>query len=131
MAKKIEDLTDSAASPVSGQDISWFKKSVAKVTQNRESYGRNLTDYEMFLISVGAITWYPSKRNLTVSAYKEEHLDGYIQKYVLENHPMLADHFKNMSRPMMTDENKKKYRWMRSHFVPRLFWDDIYQMARG
>jgi len=115
----------------SQDDIKWFKRSIEKFVPNgRETYGKNLSLYEMFLISVSAVTFYPESRRLTALTYHDNDIENYMQKYVLDNHPTCGDKFRELSRPMMTDENKRKHRWIRDRFVPRAFFDELYQASK-
>ena len=132
MAKKIEELSASGDAPVFSQDdIKWFKRGVDKfISTGREQYGDSLTTYEMFLVSVAAINWYPDKKRVTVASYHDNDIDGYINKYVIENHPTAGETFKDLSRPMTKDETNKKHRWIRDRFVPRAFWDALREQAK-
>lgn len=115
----------------SQDDIKWFKRSLEKLkVSGRARYGDCLTAYEMFLISVAAVNWYPDKKRITVASYHDNDIDGYLNRYVSENHPMAGNTFVELTRPMTTDENKRKHRWIRDRFVPRAFWDELYQALK-
>ena len=115
----------------SNDDIKWFKRSLEKFkADGRSTYGGNLSLYEMFLISVSAVMWYPESRKMTTASYHDNDIERYMQKFVLENHPLAGERFKELSRRTISDENKRKYRWTRDRFVPRAFWDELYILSR-
>lgn len=114
----------------SKQDISTFRKALASFSDKREQYGAELTLYDMFLISVFAVNWYPAEHKMTVASYHEDDTQKYAERFLDRDYPMAYETFSELTRPMIGDEGKKKHRWMRDSFVPRCFWDELYASSK-
>jgi hypothetical protein len=128
---KLKPLDEEVTTVFSKDDINSFKKGLERI--DIDNY-ENMSRYEAFLLSVGAINYYlnafTDDGRITVASYHDEDIEKYFDKFVSKSYPMQYDSFAKLSRPMVADEDKRKRRWIRDRFVPRAFWDELYKVAK-
>jgi hypothetical protein len=126
--KKLTDYIEESQAVFTLADRDRFNRCIMDKMNDRTEYGIYLNPYEKILLEDRALKIYPLQNKVVVTTFHEDDVSKYCDKYLAEYHIGIYDTFSKFSMPMMTDENKKKYRYMRDQFIPRLFWDELYKM---